>query len=436
MMRCSLRKNPPVRRKLFLPLAVFAVVALAAACTSSGPIEGAAPRTQAAFDKQLVLKGARLAAVGNCITCHTAHDGRAYAGGYPVHTPFGTVYGTNITPEPDTGIGRWSEAEFVRAMREGLGRDGSHLYPAFPYEYFTRLDDADLHALYAFVMTREPVRNVPPPTRILVPRSAVALWKARYFKPERFHPDPSRSAALNRGAYLVESLAHCSACHTPRNKLGAEKKDEYFAGGEAGNWHAPALDASSPSPVPWTAPVLTEYLRSGLVDDHAITAGPMKPVVMNLSQAAEDDVRAIAQYVVSIDARSAREREGKARAALAAPPAREPGSAADRPVRNGAALYAGACGDCHDRGRAAEGGALPLPLAIGLAIPTPRNLIHIVRGGIVPGPHDTLPWMPAFSDALTDDELADLLVYLRSLTDKPPWPDVAAEVKRASKGEG
>jgi len=186
--------------------------------------------------------------------------------------------------------------------------------------------------------------------------------------------------------------------------------------------------------VPWNPATLAAYLRTGLVDQHAISAGPMKPVVMNLSQVPEEDTRAIAEYIVSIDARTPREREGRAKAALAAPVSRAADSG-DRAIRNGAAVYAGACGDCHDRGRAAEGGALPLPLAIGLTLPTPRNLIHIIRGGIVPGPHDSLPWMPEFAGALTDDELADLLAYLRSLTDKPPWRDVDAEVKRASKGD-
>ena len=415
---------------------VLAAIA-AVACSSSGPIESGVRPPPRGFDRALVLQGARLAAVGNCITCHTAPTGRAYAGGYPIHTPFGTVYGTNITPDAETGIGKWSEAEFVRAMREGVDRGGNHLYPAFPYEYFTRLTDADLHALYAFVMTREPVRATPPPNRILVPRPAVALWKARYFKPGRFAPDPSRTAAWNQGAYLVESLADCSACHTPRTALGAEKKkDAYLTGGEVDGWHAPALDTSSPSPLPWTVESLAGYLHSGLVDGHAITAGPMHPVVVNLSQVPAQDVRAIAEYIVSIDTRSSAEREQRRRAALAAPVSRAARPGDDRALRNGAALYAGACGDCHDRGRAAEGGALPLPLAIGLTLPTPRNLIHIIRGGIVPGVHDTRPWMPEFRGALTDEELADLLVYLRSLTDRPPWPDVQADVKRGQKGEG
>ena len=436
---CSVRETLPNDGNTFrLRLALLTATALTlAACSSSGPIDSTPPpRAPGPFDKALVLRGARLAAIGNCITCHTAPQGRAYAGGYAVHTPFGTVYGTNITPDPDTGIGRWSEAAFVRAMREGVDREGRHLYPAFPYEYFTRLSDDDLHALYAFVMTREPVNATPPANQIFVPRPAVALWKARYFKPERFQADPSRPAGWNRGAYLAESLAHCSACHTPRDALGAEKKDQYLAGGEVGAWHAPALDASSPSPIPWTAAALAAYLHTGLVDEHAMTAGPMRPVVMNLSQVPEEDRRAIAEYIVSIDTRAPREREARKQAALAHAPLRPAAGTDDRAVRNGAAIYAGACGDCHDRGRAAEGGALRLPLAIGLTIPTPRNLIHIVRDGIVPGVHDTRPWMPDFRGALTDDELADLLTYLRSLTDRPPWRDVDAEVKRASKGAG
>ena len=419
-----------VAARLSLSLAIVVV----AACSTSGPVEAPAARAPQAFDKLTIARGARLAAIGNCITCHTAPHGRAYAGGYPVHTPFGTVYGTNITPDPGTGIGNWSEAQFSRAMREGLDPRGHQLYPAFPYEYFTHLDDDDIHAIYAFIMTREPVRSTPPRNTIVVPRPAVALWKARYFKPGRFEADPARPASWNRGAYLAESLAHCSACHTPRNALGAEKKDRYLAGGDVDDWHAPALDASSPSPIPWTPASLAGYLHTGLVDDHAMTAGPMRPVIANLSQVPLDDTRAIAEYIVSIDTRPPAERERHARATLAA--AASANAPAGTTLRNGAAIYAGACGDCHDRGRAAEGGALRLPLAIALSIPTPRNLIHIVRGGIVPGPHDTRPWMPEFGGALTDAELTDLLAYLRSLTDKPPWPDIDAEVKRTAKEEG
>lgn len=413
---------------------LVASLALAQGCTSTPgtatrpPSPGATPAAQ--FDRALIAKGRSLAAIGNCETCHTAHGGKLYAGGFPLKTPFGTVYGTNITPDRETGIGEWTEADFKRAMREGLDREGQHLYPAFPYDHFTRLTDADIAALYAFIMTREPVASRPPANRVAVPRAFVAIWKRLYFDREPFRADPSHDGIWNRGAYLADALAHCGACHTPRNSLGAEKRRETFSGGEAGGWHAPALDASSPSPVPWDASSLFGYLRSGLADGHAMTAGPMKPVVTNLSKAPEDEVRAIAAYIAAIDERPAAERQAQSRSALAAPPSMPPSPQDDRALRNGASIYAGACGDCHDRGRAAEGGALPLPLATGLTIPTPRNLIHIVRDGIIPDEHEARPWMPHFSGALDDAQLADLLAYLRALSGKPPWSDVAGEVRK------
>jgi mono/diheme cytochrome c family protein len=382
------------------------------------PANGAAVPSR--FDAGQVARGGQLAAAGNCVSCHTAPGGKPYAGGYALHTPFGTVHGTNITPDPETGIGRWSLADFERAMREGLSPRGHHYYPAFPYDYFTRLTDADIAALYAFVMTREAVRATEPANEMLVPRAAVAIWKSKYFHPGRFQPDPARDARWNRGAYLVESLAHCSACHTPRNKLGGEERDKYMSGGEAGGWHAPALNRESPSPRPWTARKLSLYLTTGLVDEHAITAGPMAPVVRNLAHADRDDVEAISHYVASL-------MDGAPGSRVAIGARTQPRG---EPLARGAAIYAGACGDCHDRGRDAEGGALQLELAIALSLPTPANLIHIVRDGIVPLEHESQPWMPAYRGALTPEQTADLVTYLRTLSGKPAWSGVAAEVCR------
>jgi mono/diheme cytochrome c family protein len=398
---------------------VLVAAGLAVSCSLPPPApagEATAPRV---FDRALIAKGAQLASMGNCMTCHTARDGKPYAGGYPLKTPFGVVHGSNITPEPETGIGRWSEADFTRALREGLAPEGHHYYPAFPYDYFTRLTDEDIHALFAFVMTREPVRNTPPANQMLVPRFAVAFWKNKYFDRTAFKPQPARGGEWNRGAYLAEALAHCSACHTPRNKLGAEKREEYMSGGDVGGWHAPALNEHSPSPVPWTAETLTAYLSTGLVDQHAITAGPMKSVVGGLGRVPLDEVRALAAYTASLDTRAS-----KPTAIAAKPDPRLPG----------AIVYAGACADCHDRGRSAEGGALQLELAIALAIPTPANLIHITRDGIVPGAHERKPWMPEFGSALSEEQIADLAIYLRSLSGRPPWQDVRAEVRKLAKG--
>jgi mono/diheme cytochrome c family protein len=265
---------------------------------------------------------------------------------------------------------------------------------------------------------------------MIVPRFAVAYWKSKYFVPGRFRPDPGRDAQWNRGAYLAGALAHCSACHTPRDKLGGEKKGEYMSGGEAGGWHAPALNDRSPSPVPWNVDSLVEYLSTGLTDGHAITAGPMEGVVDNLGRVPREEVRAIAAYTAALDSRSRQEREKHLRDALAPLPMRD----RDRAAASGAIIYAGACGDCHDRGRDKEGGALPLQLAIGLSLPTPANLIHITRDGILPKEHEAQRWMPEFGTALTEEQIADLAAYLRTLTDKPAWQDLRAEVRRLSQG--
>lgn len=404
-------------------LVPLAAAALLWACSAPGPSPLPQASRQASFDAAAVRKGARLAAVGNCVSCHTAPEGKAYAGGYPVRTPFGVVHGSNITPDAETGIGNWSLQDFTRALREGVSPEGHHYYPAFPYEFFTRLDDGDVAALYAFFMTRTPVRHETPGNTMLVPRFAIGFWKSRYFHPGRWSADPSHDAAWNRGAYLAESLAHCSACHTPRDKLGGLRRERYMAGGEVDGWHAPALDRDSPSPTPWDVRALSLYLSTGLVDRHAITAGPMAPVVRNLAHASREDIGALAVYVTSL-------MEG-ARGSAAASPA----LSADAAVARGARLYSGSCADCHDRGRAAEGGALQLPLAIALSLPTPANLIHIVRGGIAPREHEAQPWMPSFEGALTPRQIADLVAYLRTLSGKPAWADVAGEVRKAQRGD-
>jgi mono/diheme cytochrome c family protein len=391
------------------------------------------PPPRASFDAGVIAKGAQLAAIGNCNVCHTAPGGKTYAGGRPLHTPFGTMYGTNITPDPDTGIGRWSYAAFARAMREGVDREGRHLYPAFPYEYFTRLTDDDVRAIYAFVMTREPVRAESRPHELPFPfnlRSLIGTWKFLFFERGPFRPDASRNTEWNRGAYLVEGLAHCSACHTPRNFLGAEKKRLLFSGGEAEGWHGPALNAANPAPVPWTAEQLYTYLRTGLDELHAIAAGPMEPVVRNLAEVSEQDVRAIAAYLVALSGEAAPGRQKKAEEALSQ-------AKRDRAARpEGATLYASACGVCHDQGRqTSSGSGLHLALATAVTVPTSKNLIRITLEGIAP--RDGAPGrsMPGFAEALTDEQVKDLMVYIRAYYGQlPPWTDIDQELKKFREG--
>src|ERR1700728_4040106 len=187
--------------------------------------EGIEPPAPQSFEPALVKRGRDLAAIGNCSDCHTAPGGKTFAGGVSVPTPFGTIYSSNITPDPETGIGRWPEAAFRRAMRSGVNRDGQHLYPTFPYDHFTNVSDEDDAALYAFLMTRPAVHAPARENQLPFPldqRVVVAGWKLLFLRPGSFQPDPSKSAEFNRGGYLVEGLAHCGACHTPRNGLGAD----------------------------------------------------------------------------------------------------------------------------------------------------------------------------------------------------------------------
>src|SRR5580700_5121826 len=203
------------------------------------------PPAPQSFDANLVKRGRELAAIGNCNDCHTVRGGQSFAGGLPVPTPFGTIYSSNITPDPETGIGRWSEAAFQRAMRSGVNREGQHLYPTFPYDHFTNVSDQDDAALYAFLMTRPAIHAPARENQLPFPldqRVVVAGWKLLFLRPGSFQPDPSKSAEFNRGGYLVEGLAHCGACHTPRNPLGAERANASFAGGNVDNWKAYALN--------------------------------------------------------------------------------------------------------------------------------------------------------------------------------------------------
>lgn len=411
------------------------LLAALGACALPSALAPVEPPGRAIFDPALVAKGAQLAAIGNCRECHTARRGKSFAGGRPLHTPFGTFFGTNITPDPQTGIGQWSEAAFERAMREGIDRDGRHLYPAFPYEYFTRLADEDIKALYAFMMTREPVRAQNRPHELRFPfnvRSLVGGWKLLYFERGAFQPDPARDARWNRGAYLVQGLGHCGACHTPRDALGGEKKALVFAGGEAEGWHGPALNAQSPSPLPWSAEQLYRYLRTGLDDEHAIAAGPMEPVVRNLAQVPEAEVRAMAVYLEALAGPPTPQRKRKAEAALAQ--ARAPG----KEPRNarGAAIYAGACAFCHDQGReASSGGALHLALGTAMTIPTSKNLLRITVEGIEAPEGEPGRAMPGFADALTDAQVKDLMDYIREhFGRQPPWDDVERELRKFREG--
>ena len=392
------------------------------------------PPTKSNFPDDLIASGKILAAAGYCAVCHTRSGGQPFAGGYGLQTPFGIVYSTNITPDPDTGIGRWSLAAFTRAMHEGVARDGSHLLPVFPYDHFTKISDDDVKALYAYLMTRPPVRAVAPANTIPFPLNIRFLqegWKILFFRSGRYQPDASKSAEWNRGAYLAEGLSHCGGCHTPLNLLGAEKTADAYAGGTVDNWIAPALTDANPSPVPWTEEELFSYLRNGVAPLHGVTAGPMSPVVHTGSSAVPDfDIRAEAVYFADLDraasrtgAISAAVNEALAKSRLGSTQEYDPD----------AKLYAGACMGCHYN-------AGPTPLAVrpelalnsALTLSEPTNFIHVVLNGIGIAEGGKGLVMPSYAAALSDADIARLAAYLRrTRTDKPPWTDIEKKIAAA-----
>jgi nicotinate dehydrogenase subunit B len=389
------------------------------------------------FSAATIERGRQLAALGDCATCHTSIDGALNAGGRPIETPFGTIYSTNITPDIATGIGNWSYPAFERAMREGIHRDGRHLYPAFPYTHFAKASDADLQALYAFLMAEMPVKSENRAHALTSPfnwRPLLAGWNALFHHPEPFTPDPQQSAAWNRGAYLVEGLGHCGGCHSPRNALGAEKANAYLAGGLAEGWEAPPLTSLSHAPIPWNEEELFAYLRTGASRFHGVAAGPMTPVVQELKALPDEDIRAMATYLASFNETAG----GKpAQEALAAALERTTGTRIVAISPTGQRFYDGACAVCHAVGGPPLFGSRPsLALNSNVHAATPDNLIQVILHGIMAPVSSDLGYMPAFRDSLSDDQLAELVAYLRQqfAPQKPAWTGVRDTIMRVRQG--
>jgi mono/diheme cytochrome c family protein len=400
------------------------------------PIE---PVAASSLDAQQVARGEVLASAGYCATCHTASGGPRNAGGYALKTGFGTIYSTNITPDIATGIGAWSEPAFARAMREGIARDGSELYPAFPFDHFTRLSDADISALYAYLMSQpavsaaERANELPFPLNI---RALQAGWKLLFLDKGRHEPTPGKGEEWNRGAYLVEGIAHCGACHTPRNALGAEKGgDQAYAGAFIDGWEAPALGNGNPAPLSWNVDRLTDYLRTGATALHGVAAGPMSAVVHDgLSALPDSDIRAMAVYLADLNGSAARSEADDTRlAALLKSSAVDPRHLFDA----GADVYRAACASCHYNSANPPSLLRPeLALNSALTSPDPTNFLQVVMHGV--GVAEGIPgtMMPPFAAALSDAEIQALASYLRSsMTDRPPWTDLSRHIATVRKGE-
>jgi mono/diheme cytochrome c family protein len=405
-------------RLLPLLLALLAGAALVWAWPRDQFIASGAPADWAPTAAN-VARGAYLARAGNCMGCHTVRGGSAYAGGRALATPFGTLYGPNLTPDVATGLGAWSADDLWGALHNGRARDGRYLYPAFPFPHYTKTTRADSDALYAYLRSLAPVRqqnvahamNFPFNTQL-----ALAGWRLLFFRPGVFTPAPKQGASWNRGAYLVEGLGHCSACHSNRNAFGASAAG--LAGGMIPvlNWYAPSLhvDAS------WRQQELVQLLHTGTTP-RATVFGPMAEVVANsLQHLTPQDVQAMAVYLKALPSSST------ATLPVAAPD--------DAVMAAGLRLYEKHCVACH--GSAGQGLAPAYPPLAGsrtLTLAQSVNAVRIVlHGGFAPGTAaNPRPYgMPPFAHVLEDEEVAQLLTYVRSSWGNRAGPVTAAQVNR------
>lgn len=363
-------------------------------------------------------RGEYLATAGNCTSCHTIDNGNPFAGGLKFETPFGTIYSTNITPDPDTGIGQWSLEEFTAAMREGKRPDGKNLYPVFPYTAYTKVSDEDIAAIYAYLQTVAPVKFSPPENDLGFPynqRWTLGLWKMMFFDNSRFEPQPDQSDEWNRGAYLVEGLGHCGMCHTPRNFLGASDNSLAMTGGtymtrfegKLSAWSAPNLTSADSGLAMWSVDDITDYLKLG-VSHRAGVFGPMNEVVVNSTRhMSREDVRAMAVYLKSLPAN-----------------AQDGGKIASEEVRRAGSLqYDIHCGSCHLP--TGEGSPEQGPPLVGSPVVLdvdPASLINItLYGAQTPHVSPSREWqsrtwirMEPFENKLNDEQVAALLSFVRS----------------------
>ena len=347
---------------------IGALLVLFAATVTTGISHAADPSGQTAA---VVDRGEYLATAADCGACHTAPDGKPFAGGLPISTPLGTIYSTNITPSADFGIGRYTEEEFSRALRRGVRRDGANLYPAMPYTSYAKFTEDDAHALYFyFKQAVKPVDQSAPRTELPFPmniRASMMAWNLLFRNTAAFVPDANQSAAWNRGAYLVQGAAHCSTCHTPRGFLMQEETSRALSGAQVGPWYAPNITSDPISGIgSWPKEDLVAYLRTGHLSRKAQAAGSMgEAVEKSFQHLTASDLDAIATYVMSVPAVHdpgddvSRFTAGKAFSELATLRGRD-GITSDEADPAGAVLFQGNCASCHSaEGQGSKDGYYP-----------------------------------------------------------------------------
>jgi mono/diheme cytochrome c family protein len=409
----------------------------AEATQSRSPLPPARP--YGTLSRARVEYGRYLTLAGDCVACHTRDGGEPFAGGLGIDTPFGTLYTPNITPAKGYGIGDFSDQDFLRALQHGIRPDGQPYYPALPYPSYTKVSDDDLLAIKDYLFSLPPSRYRPPETQLRWPfdlRDLLFGWQALYLKAQRFEPDPDKDDAWNRGAYLVEGLGHCGACHTPRNLAGATKDKDALSGAYVDGWYAPSLASDLAEGLEdWSVDALATYLQTGeapagKADSGASTAaiGPMAEVVHeSLSQLATTDIRAMAVYLKDQPPRAAPQHKPEVPHQLSA-----------ATYTQGRRLYDSYCAGCHQshgQGQAPYFPALAGNEAVTLEVP--NDVIETLLLGAPADPSEAYSAhvvMPSFGSIFTDQQIATLASYIRANWGNDAAPVTAEQVSALRAG--
>jgi mono/diheme cytochrome c family protein len=444
--------SPAARRILGSVVAILAVVLLVGVWIIRGPgpmAFGTGPNVELADYKganptgvpaklaqaSLVERGAYLARAADCMVCHTTQGGKEYAGGLGFKLPFGTLYSTNITPDKETGIGNYSDQDFLNALHRGTRRDGARLYPAMPYTSYTYITDADALAIKAYLFSLAPVHAAPPANTLVFPfnqRWAMIFWSELFNPDTRFEPDTSKSPEWNRGAYLAEALAHCGECHTPRNLAFALNNRKKFGGALTAGWRAFNISSDKATGLgAWSDDDIFSYLSTGHAAGHGTASGPMGEAVdQSFSQLAPEDIRAMVAYLRSVPAIASADLP--ATTAPAAPASHKDGGGTPDP--RGKMVFQGACVSCH--GWTGESSLSPFATLTGawaVNDPSATNVAQIVISGTRRHTPPDAVSMPAFGNAYSDVEIAAVANYVTARFGSKPSRITAQDVAELRK---
>jgi mono/diheme cytochrome c family protein len=422
-------------------LATALATALIGVAALHAPAASASASASAATDQDQIARGAYLARASDCIACHTAKGGQPFGGGYPIATPFGTIYGSNISSDKQYGIGAWTDQQFVDAVRKGVGAHGENLYPAMPYDSFVKMRPDDVLAIKAYLMSLPPVATPTPALGVKFPfnqRWSLWFWKLINVKGDALQDDPAHDAEWNRGRYMVEALAHCQACHTPRNITLGMDDSRWLGGGDLGAWKAYNITPDKTSGIgDWSNEELMQYLHSGDAPGRASAAGPMgEAVEHSLQYLKPEDLKAIAVYLKTVPVQHGPD---------AAPRSRQGKPAHDYEMLRGAdaetvSQHAGAemflehCATCHTATGAGKGvGDQAYPSlfnhsAVGALDTT--NLVSVMLNGVSRDMKSGPVFMPSFAHEMSDEQIATLANYLTRQFGNPASKTTAKDVAK------